>query len=80
MHCYKVLMFAGLADACGNSSLEVSLSLGATVGDLIAAVAKQCPALKQQVFRVAVDSRYVDESCVLPETAEVAFIPPVSGG
>ena len=73
-------MFAGLADACGDSSLEVSCSQEATVGDLIAAAVEQCPALKQQVFRVAVDSHYVDDSCVLPVTAEVAFIPPVSGG
>ena len=73
-------MFAGLADACGDSSLEISIQETATVGDLITAAVEQCPALKQQVFRVAIDSRYVDNSCVLPATAEVAFIPPVSGG
>ncbi|MCP4093193.1 MAG: MoaD/ThiS family protein [Planctomycetes bacterium] len=73
-------MFAGLADLCGGNSLELCLTQASTVGDLINAAVEQCPALQQQVFRVAVDSRYVEESHTLPDTAEVAFIPPVSGG
>ena len=73
-------MFAGLADTCGSASLELSVDHPATVADLLSAAEAACPALAAQTFRVALDSRYVDDSTALPEVAEIAFIPPVSGG
>ncbi|MDP7063376.1 MAG: MoaD/ThiS family protein [Planctomycetota bacterium] len=77
---YKVLMFAGLADACGSNSLEVHLGPASSVAALVIAAKELCPALAKQTFRVAVNSCYVEESAQLPDHAEVAFIPPVSGG
>jgi molybdopterin converting factor subunit 1 len=77
---YNVLLFAGLSEACGQSSLSVEVAEGANVADLIRAAEQLSVGLKEQTFRVALNSRYVGEDVVLPANAEIAFIPPVSGG
>lgn len=77
---YNVLLFAGLSEACGQPSLSVQVDEGATVADLIRAAERLSVGLKEQTFRVALNSRYVGEDVVLPASAEIAFIPPVSGG
>jgi len=77
---FKVLLFAGLHELCGNASLLVAVSKDGSVADLVRAAEQICPPLVGQIFRVAVDSRYVSATTKLPALAEVAFIPPVSGG
>jgi molybdopterin converting factor subunit 1 len=77
---YNVLLFAGLSEACGQVSLQVQVPEGARVADLVRAAEQLCASLIGQTFRVALNSRYVDLDVVLPDHAEVAFIPPVSGG
>jgi molybdopterin converting factor subunit 1 len=64
----------------GEASLEIPA--GATVADLRTAVARQWPALEalsKQVM-IAVNSQYASNSTPVPPDAEIAFIPPVSGG
>jgi molybdopterin converting factor subunit 1 len=64
----------------GDASLEIPE--GATVADLRAAIARQWPALEilsKQVM-IAVNSQYAANSTPIPPNAEIAFIPPVSGG
>jgi molybdopterin converting factor small subunit len=58
----------------------VEVAEGANVADLIRAAEQLSVGLKEQTFRVALNSRYVGEDVVLPANAEIAFIPPVSGG
>jgi|FLOH01.1.fsa_nt_gi molybdopterin converting factor small subunit len=77
---FKVLLFAGLHEICGTPFLSVTVTNDARVMDLIHAAEQLCPSLVGQVFRVAVDSRYVAAETKLPALAEIAFIPPVSGG
>lgn len=77
---YNVLLFAGLSEACGQASLLVQVADGASVADLLRAAELVQAGLKNQTFRVAVNSRYVEASATLPANAEIAFIPPVSGG
>jgi molybdopterin synthase sulfur carrier subunit len=74
-----VLYFASLRDAAGRESeqLPMPTSLGALYAELRA---RHGFALPQERLRVAVDGAFVDWDCALREGAEIAFIPPVSGG
>lgn len=70
-----VRLFAGLRDRAGTDRLEVELPDGATAGDLLAAMD-----LAPRACIVAVDREYVAADHVLDPAAEVALVPPVSGG
>jgi molybdopterin synthase sulfur carrier subunit len=74
-----VLYFASLRDAAGRASEVVPLpaSLGALYEELRA---RHGFALAQERLRVAVDGAFADWQAPLRDGAEVAFIPPVSGG
>jgi molybdopterin synthase catalytic subunit len=75
-------LFASLRDAIGERNLCLELRDGATVDDLRARLSEQYPAvramLKSTVF--AMDDEYVAFDERLREGAEIALIPPVSGG
>jgi molybdopterin synthase catalytic subunit/molybdopterin synthase sulfur carrier subunit len=77
----RVKLFAGLAAAAGRRLLELPWQHG-TAADLKAAVADALPAVAAVVANsaVAIDNRYVDADTAIPSTADVAIIPPVSGG
>lgn len=60
--------------------MDVDIPSGSSVQVLRMAASEQQPILKEASFRVAVDSRYVDPAEVLPDSCEIAFLPPVSGG
>lgn len=77
-----VLLFAGLREIARAETLPVELDHDATVGDLLAALGRQHPALAPRLgpCRVAVDHVFVDAGTVLGGATEVAVIPPVSGG
>jgi molybdopterin synthase catalytic subunit len=74
-----VRLFAGAADALGARQLAVELPDGATAGDLREVLARHGGPLLQRCA-VAVDRRTVTPGTVLPPGAEVAVLPPVSGG
>jgi molybdopterin converting factor subunit 1 len=78
----KVLFFANLRDLAGARSLELDLPAETTVQDLKTRLAGDHPTLAQalQSALVAVNREYAFDENVLPEEAEVAFFPPVSGG
>ena len=76
-----VLLFASYADALGLPSIELSLPVGATVGDALRQVsafpgAGQVPTAPL----VAVNERYTRLDQVLAPGDELAIIPPVAGG
>lgn len=75
----RVLLFAGLAEACGARSVEVAGAPG-TVAELRAAAEAAHPALRGRRYAVAVDARWARDEEPLPAGAECAFLPPVSGG
>ncbi len=78
----KVLLFAGARDAFGCSAVLTRIPLEWTPADLIRhledAYPTAIPFLK--TCRVAVNQDFADLDEVIPEGAEVALIPPVSGG
>ncbi len=77
----QVKLFAGLAAAAGSRLLELPWQQG-TAADLKAAVADAIPAAAAVVANsaVAIDNRFVRGDTAIPPMADVAIIPPVSGG
>ena len=77
-----VRLFAAARQATGRDRLEVELPKGATVGQLRRRLAREVPQLSDLLPRVmfAIDAEYALDTAVIPPHAEVACIPPVSGG
>lgn len=78
----SVLLFAGAKALAGKDMIEVDLSLRPTVAEVLAAIARAEPNLQGLLpaCRLAVDRCYAAEHDILPADAELALIPPVSGG
>ncbi len=79
---HQIRLFAALRDRTGASELSIDLPAGATVRDLKSAVEARIPALSGRLgpVRVAADHEFLSDDDVLPDGAELALIPPVSGG
>ncbi len=82
MHKVKVLFFATFRTRAGRSSLEIKLNNGATVGELKDLLIDQIPALEASLHHtlVSINREFAFDEEVIPEGAEVALFPPVSGG
>ena len=78
----KLLFFATLRDRAGTRSAQMEVPAGTTVHGLKELVQQEYPNLRDPLKSVliAVNREYAEEDFVLPEGAEVAFFPPVSGG
>jgi molybdopterin converting factor small subunit len=76
-----VTLFAGMAEAAGCRCVELVWDKG-TVRELRSRLASACPAIEPLLARsaVAIGDRYAAESDTVPHDAEIAIIPPVSGG
>jgi molybdopterin converting factor subunit 1 len=77
-----VLLFARAKDLVGSERIAVSLPDGATVGALRAHLAAEHPKLKGLIERsaFAVNDEFADDATFLAPDAEIALLPPVSGG
>ena len=77
----RVALFAGMAEAAGTRRAEIPWR-GGTVADLRAALAAAHPAVGPLLARsaVAIGDRYAADDAEVPAAADVAIIPPVSGG
>jgi MoaE-MoaD fusion protein len=78
----RVRCFAVLRERTGGPEMELDLPEGATVADLKAAVEARIPELAGRLgaVRVAADYAFLGDADPLPPGAELALIPPVSGG
>jgi len=75
----KMLMFGPLAEKMGTREIDVSLIEGTSLNDL--AMQFELVEMLSSGLRVAVDGHLeTDLSRLLHDAAEVAFLPPVSGG
>lgn len=77
-----VLLFAAARDTAGAEVLVVRVPPPATVAGVRAGIVAACPGLADlaATARVAVDEEFRADDFLLPDGAEVALIPPVSGG
>jgi molybdopterin converting factor small subunit len=78
----RVQLFARARDLAGSNGVVVPLPDGGTVADLRRGLAEACPALAPLLERsaLAVNHEIAADTLVLPVDAELALLPPVSGG
>lgn len=78
----SVLFFATLRDRVGVKQTWIDLPEDATIHDLKFHLEKKYPALNQMlaISLVAINKEYAMEDQVIPDGAEIALFPPVSGG
>lgn len=82
MNKVKLLFFATLRDRAGTRNVEIEIPGGMTVSALKERIVELFPSLAQSVETalIAVNREYADGDAVVPDGAEVALFPPVSGG
>jgi molybdopterin synthase catalytic subunit len=78
----RLLAFATAADALGTGERELEIPDGSRISDLRARLDREHPALVPLWPRMAIamDGRIVPPDTYIEEGAEVALLPPVSGG
>jgi len=81
-HSVRVRLFAVARAVAGADAIEFTLAEDATVADLRAALLARLPALAPMgsLLRFAINNNYAADQDAIPENAEIACIPPVSGG
>ncbi|NLG99853.1 MAG: molybdopterin converting factor [Chloroflexi bacterium] len=82
MNKIHVLFFASLKDRAGQAKVDLELPDCATVSDLKELVIQRFPAVAPLIGHalVSVNQNYAFDGDIIPEDAEVALFPPVSGG
>jgi molybdopterin synthase catalytic subunit len=77
-----VLFFAQARDRAGRDRLALELPEGSRVSDALDAIRRDHPALAELEahLAVAVDGRLAKSGATLTHGAELALLPPVSGG
>ncbi len=78
----RVRLFAVARQAAGQEAVELVLPEGATVADVRKQLAAHVPLLSATLSRmlIAVNARFAGDETIVPPNADVACIPPVSGG
>jgi molybdopterin synthase catalytic subunit len=79
---YRVLLFASLRERAKTDAIDVEISEHTTVAQLLEDLGRTHPTLAPLLpgCRVALDQEFVALTDTIPEAAEIALIPPVSGG
>ena len=82
MNTITVLFFSTLRGRAGVKAIDLSLPLGHTVKELKRTLVDTLPALEEAMSSVVVsiNREFAFDETVIPENAEVALFPPVSGG
>ncbi len=82
MNKIKVLFFATLRERVGTKSVELEIPADMTVQELKDKLASDYPNLKESMktILVSVNKEYAFDEAAIPQDAEVALFPPVSGG
>jgi MoaE-MoaD fusion protein len=78
----RLLFFATLKERAGLAQTEMELPQDATVGELKTAVGQIYPSVAPLLAHslVSINQNYAFDDEAVPQNAEVAFFPPVSGG
>ena len=78
----RVRLFALAKDRAGRSEIDLELPEGGTVADLRRALGAASPDLEPLVagMMITLNAEYAADSDRVPDGAEIAAIPPVSGG
>lgn len=82
MNTITALFFATLRDRAGVKSVELQIPLQTNVADFKTILTERFPALVDLMSRalVSINHEYVFDETIIPDRAEIALFPPVSGG
>jgi molybdopterin converting factor subunit 1 len=82
MNRIKLLFFATLRDRAGARSMELDIPADLTVEGLKDKISNEFPNLKESMSSVliTINREYAFDDAVIPQGAELAMFPPVSGG
>jgi len=82
MNCIRVLFFATLRDRAGTKNVDLDIPAETTVQALKDLVVEAYPGLKETMDTVviSINREFAFDESLVPENAEVAMFPPVSGG
>ena len=82
MNHVKVLFFATLRDKAGIRSVELDVEPGIVIGQLKTILVEKFPNLAglMEHCLASINHEYRFDESEIPEAAEIAFFPPVSGG
>lgn len=82
MNRVKLLFFATLRDRAGMRSMELDIPSDLTVHGLKEKLSEEYPSLKESMSSVliTINREYAFDEAVIPQNAELAMFPPVSGG
>ena len=77
-----IRLFARARDLAGADFVAVEVPNGATVTEVRSRLAARVPALESFLPRcaVAVNEEFAEDDAIVPRDADVALLPPVSGG
>lgn len=81
-HSIRVLFFANLREIVGTKEISLEIPAGSSIADLKSQVADLYPYLAPhlETTLISVNKEYGFDDEIIPEGAEVALFPPVSGG
>ena len=76
------LFFATLRDRAGVKSIQLQIPRELNVADFKTLLTEKYPALAglMDYTLISINHEYVFDDAVIPEDAEIALFPPVSGG
>ena len=82
LHEVTVLFFASARERAGTGEATVSIPKGSNVRHLVGVLSNRFQKLNTVLgtSSIAVNEEYAEADTVIPPRAEVAVIPPVSGG
>lgn len=82
MNRVKLLFFATLRDRAGTRSMELEIPPDLTIQGLKDKISEDYPNLKASMSSVliTINREYAFDEAVIPQNAELAMFPPVSGG
>ena len=82
MNTIHVYFFATLKDVAGMSHMDIQVSEGASVADLKVSLIERIADFERALPNavISVNQDYAEDEVILPDGAEVAIFPPVSGG
>ena len=82
MNRIKLLFFATIRDRAGTKSMELDVPMDLTIEGLKQMISEEYPNLKDSMKSVliTINREYAFDEAVIPQNAEMAMFPPVSGG
>ena len=82
MNNITTLFFATLRDRAGMKSVDLQIPMQTNVADFKTLLIGKFPAIAELMNHtlVSINHEYVFDETIIPEHAEIALFPPVSGG